>query len=195
MSPLEFRKRGIVDSVFMAYLLFFEGMYHNVVVNGTTRAQAMSTRILFSYLLKQMGIARDATLVVHFVSPQTMRAIHYNCKGRDYATDVLTFKGSGSMTEANSIVPVVTRVEALDLGDIFICPLFMRERLRRLPTATLPLTTYFIAATVHAFLHSLGYDHDTPETHAAMSILEKHLSRKVWRNRRTLDVRLPMLDG
>ena len=49
---------------------------------------------------------------------------------------------------------------SLDLGDIFVCPRFIREQAGRDPVL---LRQFLCAAVAHGLCHLLGYTHDTSD--------------------------------
>jgi probable rRNA maturation factor len=80
----------------------------------------------------------DGHVAVEFVDPERMRALNAEHRGRDTATDVLSF-------------PVDDAADATgprELGDIVICP---------------ELTADLREAVVHGALHLAGMDHERDE--------------------------------
>lgn len=83
---------------------------------------------------KEVGLKRNEVEVgVHIVSPQKMRSLNKEHRGKDKPTDVLSF-------------PLCIRHDILYLGDIFINRVDAKEKLPFL--------------VVHGFLHLMGYDHE-----------------------------------
>jgi probable rRNA maturation factor len=72
---------------------------------------------------------------VVFVGPRVMRALNRGYRGKDYATDVLSFPYEGEIVDG---LPF--------LGEIIIAPAAARDPMRKL--------------LVHGILHLLGYDHE-----------------------------------
>ena len=85
----------------------------------------------------------EGHLAVEFVEPERIRELNREHRGRDAATDVLSFPvdgdGSGGGRPAG---------DPLELGDLVICPEHA-EDLRE--------------AAVHGTLHLCGFDHETDE--------------------------------
>jgi probable rRNA maturation factor len=77
-------------------------------------------------------------LAVEFVAPDRMRELNREHRGRDAATDVLSFPIDGE-------VPAAAGAGPLELGDVVICP---------------ELTTDVREAVVHGALHLTGMDHE-----------------------------------
>ncbi|HEV7461360.1 MAG TPA: rRNA maturation RNase YbeY [Solirubrobacteraceae bacterium] len=77
-------------------------------------------------------------LAVEFVAPERIRELNREHRGRDAATDVLSFPVDGEAPAAAAAGP-------LELGDVVICP---------------ELTTDVREAVVHGALHLTGMDHE-----------------------------------
>jgi probable rRNA maturation factor len=94
---------------------------------------------------------RDAEIVLRFVDAREGRRLNREFRGKDYATDVLTF--------AYERVPAVR-------ADIVICPAVVRKATRSLRR---PLRERLAHLVVHATLHALGHEHHRP---AAARVME-----------------------
>jgi probable rRNA maturation factor len=84
----------------------------------------------------------DGHLAVEFVSPERIRELNREHRGRDAATDVLSFPVDGS----NDGGP--PDAGPLELGDVVICP---------------EMTGDVREAVVHGALHLSGMDHEHDE--------------------------------
>ena len=94
------------------------------------------------------ALLRDAELTVRVVGEDEARALNRDYRGKDYATNVLTF----DYTQA----PLVT-------ADLVLCgPVVAREAAAQ----GKPLQTHYAHLLVHAALHAQGYDHETSEPDA-----------------------------
>lgn len=87
---------------------------------------------------------RGGELTVRFVGAREGRALNRRWRGRDYATNVLSFPGE---TTSDAIAW---------LGDIVLCvPVILDEaRAQRKPA-----DAHYAHMVVHGVLHLLGYDH------------------------------------
>jgi probable rRNA maturation factor len=94
---------------------------------------------------------RDAEIVLRFVDAREGRRLNREFRGKDYATDVLTF--------AYEQAPAVR-------ADIVICPAVVRKATRSLRR---PLRERLAHLVVHASLHALGHEHQRP---AAARVME-----------------------
>ncbi len=100
------------------------------------------------------ALDRDAEIVLRFVDAREGRRLNREFRGKDYATDVLTF--------GYSQAPVVQ-------ADLVICPAVVRSAARELRR---PFRDRLAHLVVHASLHALGYDHDRPAAARAMEARE-----------------------
>ena len=94
------------------------------------------------------ALLRDAELTVRVVGEGEARALNRDYRGKDYATNVLTF----DYTQA----PVVT-------ADLVLCgPVVAREAAAQGKS----LQAHYAHLLVHASLHAQGYDHESNERDA-----------------------------
>ena len=94
------------------------------------------------------ALLRDAEMTVRVVGESEARALNRDYRGKDYATNVLTF----NYTQA----PMVT-------ADLVLCgPVVAREAAAQGKT----LQAHYAHLLVHASLHAQGYDHETHERDA-----------------------------
>jgi probable rRNA maturation factor len=104
----------------------------------------------------------DHILTVVFVSDNRIRALNRMYRGRDRATDVLSFGYPGETVEG-----------ALFLGEIVIAPeIARREAVRRRTTTAKEVRRLL----VHGILHLLGYDHEADA--GEMNALQRRLLRR-----------------
>ena len=97
----------------------------------------------------------SARLVVRFVDAVEGRALNRDFRGKDYATNVLTFAydDAGATVHADLIVCVpVVAIEAREQGK--------------------PLSAHFAHLVVHGVLHAAGYDHERARNAQRMETLE-----------------------
>ena len=98
-----------------------------------------------------------AQIAVRIVGEQEGRDLNKGFRGKDYATNVLTFDYEHEPVVVADLVlcsPVVER-EAKDLG--------------------LPLDAHYAHLLVHGALHAQGYDHEQEDEAAAMEARESEL--------------------
>ena len=104
------------------------------------------------------ALQSDAEITVRIVGADEAQALNRDYRGKDYATNVLTF----DYTPA----PFVT-------ADLVLCaPVVAREALEQ----DKPLQAHYAHLLIHATLHAQGYDHETSEQDAQeMEALEIRL--------------------
>jgi probable rRNA maturation factor len=106
----------------------------------------------------QAALVHDAQLTVRIVGQAEARVLNRNYRGKDYATNVLTFV----MRDAPSYE-----------GDLVLCAPVVAREARELGRA---ITAHYAHLVVHGVLHLQGYDH---ENDAAARIMEGRESRIV----------------
>lgn len=105
---------------------------------------------------------------VALVSDATLRALNRRYRGRDYATDVLSFPdGDGAPPRGRIGSPLPF------LGDIVIARGVVRRQARAVGHAR---DTELRVLALHGLLHLLGYDHERDD--GAMWRVEERLRRK-----------------
>lgn len=112
------------------------------------------------------ALQSDAWITLRFVGAAEGRALNRAYRGRDYATNVLTFAYPADETQG----PKHTTA-----ADIVIClPVVAREaRAQRKP-----LDHHLAHLVVHGVLHAQGFDHDDEIEAEAMEALEAALLRR-----------------
>ncbi len=96
----------------------------------------------------------DCEVTIRMVDEHEARALNSTFRGKDYATNVLTFP----LTEEPHL-----------MGDIVICaPVVAAEA----KAQNISIEAHFAHLTVHGILHLHGYDHQTEEQAALMESIE-----------------------
>ena len=116
-------------------------------------------------------LERDADVTLRFVGEAEGRRLNARYRGKDYATNVLTFVYDGSFHDAPRDAPGGSHVA----GDIVICvPVVRREA----KAARRPLRAHFAHLVMHGMLHLQGYDHQSHRDAARMERRETELLRQ-----------------
>jgi probable rRNA maturation factor len=98
----------------------------------------------------------DAGLTLRFVDADEGRALNRSYRGKDYATNVLTFAYAESEDDPVS-------------GDIVLCcPVVEREAGEQ----NKPLEAHYAHLIVHGVLHAQGYDHEDEDEAKEMEGIE-----------------------
>ncbi len=116
-----------------------------------------------STLVRWFGAAieRDSRLTLRFVGASEGRRLNRDFRGKDYATDVLTFGYSAE--------PVVH-------ADIVICvPVVKSEASARRK----PIYDHLAHLIVHATLHAHGYHHDSATAALAVEARERKILKSL----------------
>jgi probable rRNA maturation factor len=100
------------------------------------------------------ALERDASVTIRFVGAREGRALNARWRGRDYATNVLTFV-------YDEVLPLA--------GDIVMCVPVLRREARALGKSPRAHCAHLV---VHGMRHLQGYDHDSDADAAAMESRE-----------------------
>ncbi len=104
------------------------------------------------------ALERPAAVTVRFVGAPEARALNRDFRGRDYATNVLTF--------------AYHEPDAPLAGDLVLCaPVVAREAAEQ----GKPLRAHFAHLLVHGVLHLQGYDHERSAEAHAMEARERRI--------------------
>ena len=110
------------------------------------------------------GRIREADLAIRIVDAREGRALNRHYRGKDYATNVLSFPAE--MAEG---VKLPKGVQMPLLGDLVICaPVVAREAKEQGKA----LNDHYAHLTVHGVLHLLGWDHEDEREAECMEALD-----------------------
>ena len=107
------------------------------------------------------GRIREADLAIRVVGTKEGRALNRHYRGKDYATNVLSFPAE---------LPEGVRLPLL--GDIVICAPVVAREAREQKKA---LADHYAHLTVHGTLHLLGWDHEDTREAECMERLEREI--------------------
>ena len=119
----------------------------------------------------QAALMAPAELTLRFVDAEEARALNRDYRGRDYATNVLTFayddddQGHDHDPGHESIAGDATPTRA----DIVFCNAVLVEEAR---AQQKPLAAHAAHLVVHGVLHAQGYDHEDDREATEMEALE-----------------------
>ena len=130
-----------------------------VTVQRATRLRKLPADADFTRWVRAVLKGRGAAeLVIRIVDAAESRRLNRRWRGKDHATNVLSFPAGLPVGVARSL-----------LGDLVICaPAVAREAVRQGKTPA----AHWAHLTVHGTLHLLGYDHATAAQAAVMEPLE-----------------------
>ena len=111
------------------------------------------------------GRIREADLAIRIVDTKEGRALNQHYRGKDYATNVLSFPA-----ELPEGLPKGVKLPLL--GDLVICaPVVAREAKEQKKK----LAAHYAHLTVHGTLHLLGWNHEDDREAEAMEQLERDI--------------------
>jgi probable rRNA maturation factor len=127
------------------------------VCDAKGRPAASSARGLASWLVKTAPASARGAVTLALVSSARMRALNLAYRGKDYATDVLSFPAA----------------EGGQLGDVVIATGVAARQARE---AGHSVSTELRVLALHGLLHLLGYDHERDQ--GEMARVERRLRRR-----------------
>lgn len=103
----------------------------------------------------------DAAVTIRIVDETEGRSLNRDYRGKDYATNVLTF---------------VYEQIPLCMGDIVLCaPVVSREAEEQ----GKDVESHYAHMIIHGMLHLQGYDHEDEDDALAMEAVETHIMRRL----------------
>lgn len=128
----------------------------DLAVQYAVKPESAPTRAQF----KKWALAaleEDAEVALRIVGEDEGRALNRDYRGKDYATNVLTFP----LTD-----------DPILMGDIVLCHAVVeKEALEQ----NKPIEAHYAHLVVHGMLHMQGYDHETDEEADVMETLETQI--------------------
>jgi probable rRNA maturation factor len=175
------------------------------------RGRAVRDRGLARWLAGVAPAHARGDIAIALVTDQHIRKLNCAYRGKDVATDVLSFPATDFRLKAKAtlsrkrVASGFSRKDAPDaespLGDIVIATGVAKRQARE---ARHPYATELRVLALHGLLHLLGYDHEDPHDDGRMARAEARLRRKgglrdgLISRRRSLDraeLRRGTLDG
>jgi probable rRNA maturation factor len=137
-----------------------------------TRTTGVPPRPAFRKWVKA-ALIQDAEIVLRIVDEAEGRKLNRDFRGRDYATNVLTFVYADAQPDTQPGIqsgsrPAVHDVASLT-GDIVLCAPVIENEARQQHKN---LIAHYAHLTVHGVLHLQGHDHENEADAAVMEQLE-----------------------
>ena len=107
------------------------------------------------------GRIREADLAIRVVDAKEGQSLNRHYRGKDYATNVLSFPYAHVRGERSSM-----------LGDLAICPAVVAREAREQGK---PLAAHWAHMVVHGTLHLIGYDHENERDAGHMEAIERRV--------------------
>ncbi len=102
-------------------------------------------------------------MTIRFVDAREGRTLNRDFRGKDYATNVLTF-----VYQSIARKPI--------LGDIVLCTTVVEKEAK---ASGKPLGDHYTHLVIHGMLHLLGYDHENDDDAQEMEAIETRLLTKL----------------
>ena len=130
-----------------------------VEINNLTTIQVDEDSIkeIIQLVLQGEGIKKEIELSVAFVGQGRIREVNKRYRGKNRATDVLSFPESKVLMEKFKIGPTE---KIPGLGEMIIC---LREVKKNAKKTELAFEKELAKIVIHGALHLLGYDHEKSE--------------------------------
>ncbi len=136
----------------------------SLAVQYASSVQGLPTRAQFRRWVNT-ALQHDANITLRIVDKAEGRKLNRDYRGKDYATNVLTFVYADAASRSAPLQ-----------GDVVICaPVVAQEA----DAQHKDLPAHYAHLTIHATLHLQGYDHDSDGDAAAMETLETALMLKL----------------
>lgn len=133
-----------------------------IVIQRASRLKTIPTDQLFKRWIRA-ALDGEATLTLRVVNTAEARDLNRNFRGKDYATNVLTF------------VYHAPKSKTLE-GDIVLCAQVVAREAREQGKA---LVDHYAHLTVHGVLHLAGFDHETVREAKVMEAREVAILARV----------------
>lgn len=108
----------------------------------------------------QAALLAPAELTIRFVDAEEGRALNRDYRGKDYATNVLTFAYSEDQEEDDN---------GVTQADIILCTDVLEREAKEQDKSLMEHAAHLV---VHGVLHAQGYDHEDEEEATEMESLE-----------------------
>ncbi|HNV88604.1 MAG TPA: rRNA maturation RNase YbeY [Methylotenera sp.] len=132
----------------------------NLTIQFASSHSNLPTRWQFRKWAKA-ALRVDTEVTIRIVDKDEARVLNHTYRGKDYATNVLTFP----FTEIPHLI-----------GDIIICAPVVETEAK---AQSKPLEAHYAHLTVHGILHLHGYDHETGAQAELMESLEISILAKL----------------
>jgi probable rRNA maturation factor len=138
------------------------------------RGRRIADRGLARWLAGVLPVRLHGEVAIALVTDAHIRKLNRQYRGKDYATDVLSF--APEPDGGRDREPAAPRTaNPRFFGDIVIATGVAR---RQAGAAGHAERTELRVLALHGFLHLLGYDHDDPHDHGRMARAEARLRRR-----------------
>ena len=131
--------------------------------------------------LKYLNQTEPTEINIAFVTPEEIREVNKNQRGKDVPTDVLSFPSINlkvgeiiDLTNMDHKFNINPENDAFSLGDMLLCIDVAKAQAKEFKHS---LETEVVRLSLHSILHCLGYDHIKDEDYAVMHKVEMEVGK------------------
>mgnify|MGYP000407474020 FL=1 len=131
--------------------------------------------------LKYLNQTEPTEINIAFVTPEEIREVNKNQRGKDVPTDVLSFPSINlkvgeiiDLTNMDHKFNINPENDAFSLGDMLLCIDVAKAQAKEFKHS---LETELVRLSLHSILHCLGYDHIKDEDYAVMHKVEMEVGK------------------
>ena len=131
--------------------------------------------------LKYLNQTEPTEINIAFVTPEEIREVNKNQRGKDVPTDVLSFPSINlkvgeiiDLTNMDHKFNINPENDAFSLGDLLLCIDVAKAQAKEFKHS---LETELVRLSLHSILHCLGYDHIKDEDYAVMHKVEMEVGK------------------
>lgn len=129
--------------------------------------------------LKNLHQTAPTEINIAFVTPDEIREVNKNQRGKDTPTDVLSFPSINlavgeiiDLTNIDHKFNINPENNAFSLGDMLLCIDVAKAQAKEFKHS---LETELVRLSLHSILHCLGYDHIKDEDYVVMHKVEQEV--------------------
>lgn len=122
-------------------------------------------------LLPEGTLPKEVEISVTLLSLDEIKDQNALHRGIDEPTDVLSFP----LWEEAGVFRPAKGLPVLPLGDVVICPEYLRKNLPQGPSSEKAFLEEMALMLAHGFLHLLAWDHDTKEDRETMEAAQEKI--------------------
>lgn len=131
--------------------------------------------------LKYLNQTEPTEINIAFVTPEEIREVNKNQRGKDVPTDVLSFPSINlkvgeiiDLTNMDHKFNINPENDAFSLGDMLLCIDVAKVQAKEFKHS---LETELVRLSLHSILHCLGYDHIKDEDYVIMHKVEVEVGK------------------
>lgn len=139
----------------------------------STQDKNLLPRVLLNQWIKATllatGLFTEAQLTLRFVDKEEGQVLNRDYRGKDYATNVLTFAYTEEANDIGLMEAVDKEGDQILYADIVLCSPVVLEEAK---AQNKSLLAHYAHLIIHGVLHAQGYDHEHAQEAEKMEALE-----------------------